>query len=67
MATVLTMPARPRKKAPGAVLPYRRRTRVVNGRVWEVVERVEGPRGGTPAPFGQQLPWPVRHEVRAVA
>lgn len=67
MATVIAMPSRAQNEAPSAVRTYRRRTRVVDGRVWEIVERVEGPRGGTPAPSGQQLPRPARREVRAVA
>jgi len=67
MATVIVMPSRPQNEAPGAVRTYRRRTRVVDGRVWEIVERVDGPRGGTPAPFGQRMPLPSRDGVRAVA
>lgn len=66
MATVLAMPSRARKESPAAVPKYRRRTRVIDGRVWEIIERVQTP-PNMPAPFGQQLPAPSRLNVRAVA
>jgi hypothetical protein len=67
MATVLTMPSKTHQETPGAVRTYRRRTRVIDGRVWEIVERVDGPHGGTPAPFGPRIPAPSSADVRAVA
>lgn len=67
MAMVLTMPSKTHQETPSAVRTYRRRTRVIDGRVWEIVERVDGPHGGTPAPCGLRLPAPSSADVRAVA
>ncbi len=65
MATVLAMPSRPRNIASHPAPTYRRRIRMVNGRTWEIVERLPAPSGDTPAPIAHRMPQPPRADIQA--
>lgn len=67
MAMLLTMPTRNQEATPSAVPKYRRRTRVIHGRVWEIVERVEDPWGDSPKPANQRIARSKGACTRAVA
>lgn len=64
---VLTMPQPKRQPRPAPVPSYRHKTVVIDGRVWEVIERVESPDGGAPVPAVSRVPLPPRSTHRAAA
>lgn len=63
---VLTMPRPKRESEPEPVPSYRHRRVVIDGRVWEVIERGT-PGGGKPGPGVSMPPLPPCSESRAAA